>query len=111
MVGAYTWFDSASEFGGLSGIEVSADGNSFVAVGDRALLVRGQFQRENGVVTGIENVIMSPLRDQDGGALPPDMRDSEGIAIRPNGEMMVSFEAVHGTYDRSGRDGNIALAH
>ena len=96
MIGAYTWFDSAAEFGGLSGIEVSADGNSFVAVGDRALLVRGQFQRENGVLIGIENVMMSPLRDQDGGTLPPDMRDSEGIAIRPNGEMMVSFEAVHG---------------
>ncbi len=95
LIGSYTWVDDDPRFGGVSGIEVSADGLDFVAVGDRSILITGRFARDGESISAIEDVRLVPLRDVDGGELPVDARDSEGLALGPHG-LIVSFESVHG---------------
>jgi len=96
FVGAYHWVEDDPKFGGLSGIEVSDDGGRFVAVGDRGALVTGRFLRENGQITSVSDTVIVPLRDQGGTEYPPEDGDSEGIAVTASGDVIVSFEAVHG---------------
>ncbi len=83
-------------FGGLSAIEVTADGTEFVAIGDRGMSVRGMFERANGIIADIQITEISPLLDTDGQPLRDDNADSEGLAIDLDGHSFVSFEANHG---------------
>ncbi|PID36335.1 MAG: hypothetical protein CR993_05715 [Rhodobacterales bacterium] len=93
---AYTWSMSHPDFGGWSGLEVSADGTGFTAVSDRANIVQGRFVRDDtGRITGIEAGEITPIRHIDGTPLPRYHDDSEGLAIGPDGRMYLSFEAVH----------------
>lgn len=96
LIGAYRWVDPDPRFGGLSGIEVSDDGGSFVAVGDRGVFVSGRFQREDGEIVGVADTVITPLLDRGGARFPEDDGDSEGIALTASGGLFVSFEAVHG---------------
>ena len=73
-------------------MDVSNDGSSFTAIGDRGIFVTGQFIRDaNGDISGITNTAVTPL-------LPPSRSktpDSEGIAIGASGGIYVSVEAKH----------------
>ena len=88
----FAWIDADVRFGGLSGLDVSNDGSSFTAIGDRGIFVTGQFIRDaNGDISGITNTAVTPL-------LPPSRSktpDSEGIAIGASGGIYVSVEAKH----------------
>ena len=59
-----------------------------------------------GRPTGLNDMAVRPLTDPDGQALIPKyLADAEGLAILPNGELLVSFERDHRVwrYDREGR--------
>lgn len=88
---------------GLSGIEVSGDGNSFVAIGDRGWFVTGRIERDDGapvsVVPDLPEIVM---HDMHGFPVRSHERDSEGLAIGPDGRLFVSFEIYHRV--RSWRD-------
>lgn len=94
LAGSYVWRASPKWFGGFSGIEVSENGSNITALSDRATLVRGQLQRLNGEITGVELQSSHRLRSSKGEYLFGRIMDSEGLAIAPDGSLYISFEGV-----------------
>lgn len=91
---------SDPRFGGLSAIEVSDDGSNFTAVGDRGIVVTGDFTRgADGAITGHALHDIVDIQDHQ------DV-DSEGLAIAPSGTIYVSFEGTHdiATFDSATND-------
>ncbi|MBR9652933.1 esterase-like activity of phytase family protein [Thalassovita aquimarina] len=93
LLSAYGWNEALEGFGGISALELDADGKNFIAVTDRTLLLQGQLQRENGTVTGVTLTGSNFLLKPDGTRLTGWRRDSEGLALRSDGRLFVSFEA------------------
>ncbi len=104
LVGSFRWDADARWFGGFSGIEVSADGGTFLAVTDRGSLVQGQILREEEKISAIRLGSRTKLKRSKKDPLTGRYRDSEGIALRRDGSFCISFEHTHqtGCYDRSG---------
>lgn len=95
LIGSYTWTERGPDFGGFSGIDLTPDGEGFVAVADAGRIVTGRLIRDKGLVTGVHTDHNTPLRDDDGSDLDRYEHDAEGIALRSNGRIYVSFEGVH----------------
>jgi len=88
----FTWTNADARFGGLPGLDMSDDGTSFTAIGDRGVFVTGQIIRDaNGDISGITHTEVKPLLPPLGSKTP----DSEGIAIGAEGNIYVSVEAKH----------------
>ena len=86
-----------SRLHGLSDLEVMADGR-IVAISDDGDLVKGRIVLgAEGRLTGVSQMTLAPLTDPGGKPLGGDKTtsDAEGLAILPNGDMMVSFERQH----------------
>lgn len=95
LLGTYVWEEGWEGFGGFSGLEISPDGATFVALSDRTLLVSGHLRRDaTGVVTGLEIAAIEPLLDPRGNLLTGARADSEGLAIGPDGTTWISFEGA-----------------
>jgi hypothetical protein len=78
--------------GGVSAIELDAEGSGFVALSDRAVLMRGRLARgADGAVTSV-TAEAAPLLDAEGAPLAGRRADSEGLALGPDGALFVSFE-------------------
>ena len=94
FIGLYEW-DTESVIG-ISGIEVSDDGNGFVAVSDRGWWLTGNFIRSGEVISGIDVSRLEPIIGSDGRPVSArrvgDWSDAEGLAIAPDGTAWVSFE-------------------
>lgn len=85
--------DDRDGFGGLSGIDLTADGLSFVAVSDRGLMFSGTIARDaNGRIVDVTIDSAVPLRLPDGRPNSPYLSDAEGIALAPDGTRFVSYE-------------------
>lgn len=96
LIGSYKWRLTETWFGGFSAIEVSGNGTSMVALSDRGYWVEGDLNRENGVISGVENVRMHRvLRPNGKFAKHTGWRDSEGLARMADQSFVVSFEAEH----------------
>lgn len=92
--------------GGLSGLDLSADGRSFTAVSDRGFFVTGRLTRANGHLTGLDGMAVLPMTGPGGEALPST--DSEGLARGADGALYVSFEGDGGgvmRFNRAGGEG------
>lgn len=73
-------------------MNMSNDGNSVTAIGDRGIFVTGQIVRgSDGNIRDITTTQIKPLLPPKGSGAP----DSEGIAIGRNGGIYVSVEARH----------------
>lgn len=94
-LGSFAWSRAESWFGGFSGLEVSDDGQSFVAVSDRGQIVAGGFSRQNGQITGIHSLKSQAILNPKGVRPKPKGRDAEGLAIGVNGQLYISFEGTH----------------
>ena len=83
------------EFGGLSSLVMDPDGESFLAVTDRAHWVSGRLRSENDAPVSIAGARIGPLMAPDGRRLK-DTRyfDSEG-AFRQGRALFVSVERTH----------------
>ncbi|WP_163847752.1 esterase-like activity of phytase family protein [Pseudooceanicola aestuarii] len=93
--------DNRIPLGGLSAIEVSADGSTFVALTDRGQVVEGRLERNAGELAALRVARLRQL-DDDGGTLIHEFKiDSEGLAIGPHGTRHISFEGPARVY----RDG------
>lgn len=81
---------------GLSGIEVSADGQSFATVSDKGWWFKGKFVREGQQIVGIVDSEITPILGNDGTPVSArrvgDWSDAEGLATLPDGRSWVSFE-------------------
>jgi hypothetical protein len=94
-VSDYVWTEPKDDrFGGLSAIEVSADGASFIAISDSGAFVRGRIQRNGSgkIVSVTADGPMTPLLNERGSKLGADFNDTEGLAVLANGTMFVSSE-------------------
>jgi hypothetical protein len=96
LLGSYTWVGDDPAFGGFSAIEVSDDGESFIALSDRGTITQGTFQRQDGVITGIDAGPLERIRGAFGIPLDRAHSDSEGLAWGPDGQVYISFEWKHG---------------
>lgn len=90
-----SWHVDDPVFGGFSGLEVSADGQTFTAISDHGRIIDGTFNRDGNLLTGVSAGPLMPLRDPDGQTLRSNRRDSEGLAIRDDGRRLVTFEGAH----------------
>ncbi|MCX8507759.1 MAG: esterase-like activity of phytase family protein [Rhodobacteraceae bacterium] len=81
-------------FGGLSGLEFTADGQRFTVLSDSAVLFSGTVSRdERGMVTSVMlDGPGHPLTGPDGKNLTDPLDDSEGLALAPDGGLYISFE-------------------
>lgn len=94
MLDRYIWSRPDPWFGGFSGIELSPDGKSFHAVTDRAHIVTGRIHRSDGKIQNISLTSANLLKNDAGEDVTGNLHDSEGLAILPNGRIVVSFEFV-----------------
>lgn len=68
-------------FGGFSGLDVSPDGKSFITVSDRGHWLRGNFIYRDGMLAGVGNVEMAPIRNTGGNVDERKSRsDAEAVA-------------------------------
>lgn len=92
-LGSFVWQSSDPALGGLSGIELSADGTAFVVLSDRGGWARGRLQRDaQGRLIGVEAGPVTLLRGRGAAPLARGRGDSEGLAIARDGTAYVSFE-------------------
>ncbi|WP_096784247.1 esterase-like activity of phytase family protein [Rhodobacter sp. CZR27] len=91
----FVWREDDVLFGGLSAIEMSADGREITVLSDRGAWTRGHVQRDAaGRITGIEVPPLRPLLARGTAPLARARSDSEGLAIAPDGTAYVSFEGA-----------------
>lgn len=93
-IGTYQW--ETELIVGLSGLEVSDDGLSFTAIGDRGYWMSGGFERTGEAISGIRIDTLKPILGSNGYPVSArragDWSDAEGLAIAPDGTTWVSFE-------------------
>lgn len=93
-IGSYNW--DTELIVGLSGLEVSEDGQDFTAIGDRGFWVSGRFKREDGQIVGVDIERLMAILGNNGYPVSArqvgDWQDAEGLAIAPDGTTWVSFE-------------------
>jgi hypothetical protein len=86
-----------SRLHGLSDLVVQPDG-ALIAVSDEGDLVCGRIALDaKGRLAGVTDATLGPLASLDGRPLSGTKTDSdsEGLALWPNGDLMVSFERNH----------------
>lgn len=96
-----------SLLGGLSDLKVSASG-ALVSESDEGTLLRGHIRLDgHGRLAGLDHATLDPLTGPGGASLQGKVEaDAEGVALWPNGDVMVSFERDHRIwlYPRGGGD-------
>ena len=95
-LGTHVWTGADEDFGGFSGIEMSADGRSYTALSDRATVRWGSIERDSqGRIRSLSTAGRARLQDSSGTKLIPGyLGDAEGLAIDAEGRMYVSFEGL-----------------
>jgi len=82
--------------GGLSDLVIDAKG-TLTAISDEGDLLQARLRTgPDGRLSGLDQAMLAPVFGQDGKALPSKFEaDAEGLALWPNGDLMVSFEHDH----------------
>ncbi len=91
-LGTYVWSEKDPSFGGLSGLEVSDDGTSLLAVSDQGWFIEATIVRSGETITGMEDLRQSPVKGRTGGTLLAEHFDTEGLARTADEMIFVSFE-------------------
>jgi hypothetical protein len=109
FLSSYQWQLDDPLFGGFSAIEITADGNGFVALTDRASVARGTFLRDGDSIIGVDLEVFRRLLGPTRAPLANKFSDSEGLAIGGDGRLFVSFESEHGLrrFDDVDRPGTV----
>lgn len=83
-------------FGGFSGIHISTDGTTLLAISDRGAWLRlGLGYDRAGRLAGARSAEMGPLLGEDGQPLKGREADAEALAALPDGSLLVGFERRH----------------
>ncbi|TCM87615.1 esterase-like activity of phytase family protein [Rhodovulum steppense] len=86
----------AAEFHGLSGIDLSPDGERFIAISDRGWFLTGRIAREDGRPVAFDpDRTRIHMLNMQGHRTRNHERDAEGLAVAPDGRIFVSFEVYH----------------
>jgi len=91
----FIWEHPANWFGGLSGVEILADGQTMVIVSDRGRIIEAELLRTNGLLTSVTITHSVALRDETGKILVKPFSDAEGLAVSKDGKIYISFEGQH----------------
>lgn len=95
FLGSFVWRSSDPRLGGMSAIELDANGTRFAAISDRGAWTEGRLIRDGaGLITGIQAAPLQLLRGRGEHPLARLRADSEGLAIAPDGVAYVSFEGA-----------------
>lgn len=93
FLGAFVLAQDDPNFGGMSALELSADGTAITLLSDKGRFVHGTIRRDSlGTITGVTFGTMQELRGTDGAPLATGETDSEGLALAAGGQAFVSFE-------------------
>nr|WP_249219060.1 esterase-like activity of phytase family protein [Loktanella sp. SALINAS62] len=93
-LGRFVWQDTDPAFGGLSGLELNADGSQIWALGDRGVLWTGDVMRDDGLIASIALDSPHTLRTSKGDPVSGSTADAEGLALSGDGRLYVSFEGL-----------------
>lgn len=81
---------------GISGLEVTRDGGSFVAVTDHGWWLDGRFDRRGGVLNSVQLDRVEAIVEHDGWPVSSrrvgDWSDAEGLAVAEDGTAYISYE-------------------
>ncbi len=103
QIGAFTYAGGLAltgpdgqRLGGLSDMVLDARGG-LTAISDEGDLLQAKVLiGPEGQLSGLDQAQIAPVHDLDGKALPNKIAaDAEGLALWPNGDLMVSFEHDH----------------
>ncbi|OSP55373.1 esterase-like activity of phytase family protein [Pseudoruegeria sp. SK021] len=95
-VGSYAWrAPDDARMGGLSGLELSDDGRTFVALSDRPALIYGTFLRQDGRIIGVDADPAARIVSDLGAFIDTLSGDTEGLALASDGRLYVSLEGYH----------------
>lgn len=86
------WSEDDPNFGGFSGLHVSADGAEFTAITDRGYWMTGTLHRDGPRLTGVDTTALRPLLGEDGRPLTRPQSDAEALRIAPDGTAFIAFE-------------------
>jgi hypothetical protein len=89
------WKHDADWFGGLSGAEISEDGQKLFVITDNGHLLTTRLYRDDHEITDAEITEAHPLTGPAGTPLTGLKSDAEGLARLPGGDLLVSFEQDH----------------
>lgn len=95
FVSRYGWNVQMDGFGGFSSLELTRDGQSFITTTDKGLIAEGRILRDQGRISGIDNMRFATLRNPTGAPLRSYRTDAEGVAVTPSGTIYISFEGTH----------------
>ncbi len=103
LLGSFQLRSNDSRFGGISGIAIERDGRTLWGISDRGHWFKARLQlNQRGVLTGLEDVVIGPLRDPDGHPVQGKLTDAESLILDNKGGHYVSFEQVHRVWRYSG---------
>jgi hypothetical protein len=108
-LGSFTWTDGAEGFGGFSGVEVTPDGASFLAITDAGDITAARIIRDGDTIIGIAHGPLIRLLSSQGEPLSGNNGDAEGLAVGPDGTIFVSFEGNHRVVAHAAPDAPAAL--
>lgn len=96
FVGGLELTSQSRDFGAISGISLSQDQSSFLAVADTGFWILGDLERdERNGLTGLANVSMSEIASKSGAPISAKWQaDAEGIIVDGQ-NIVVSFERAH----------------
>jgi hypothetical protein len=91
---------SDRRYGGFSGLAVDRSGSYMLTVSDRGHWLGADIVTKDGVLTGIANPKLDPLRARNGRILAKKKtQDAEAIALHSgsfdNGKLLIGFERLH----------------
>ncbi len=101
-IGGLTWRGGFAvtmdnpDFGGISALEISPDGQKLLAVTDRGHWLRADLSYQDGDLTGLHNAELTPVLGLDGKPLDKkSWSDSESLARLAPNSLVVAFERHH----------------
>lgn len=88
------WTDPDADFGGLSGLNLTGDGQGLLAVSDRGRLIRARIERDtDGRMLSVTLDASLPLLDNRGRLATGFQGDAEALRLAQDGSLLIAFES------------------
>ncbi len=92
FVAGYELHSPHRAFGGLSGLEISGDGQQLLGISDKGQWLWLQFDLKGDIPNTVDKARMAPMLDEEGNPLSRGKDDSESLVLA-DGQAFVGFES------------------